>query len=70
MVYAPPIKKRNYINALSKTLNGKIIAHDCSRCREEYPVKAKGIWFERADVRDEWCWVCKACCEKRGIHCD
>lgn len=69
MAYIPPIKKRHYINALSNERDGKIIAHSCSKCREEYPVKAPGIWFERADQRDVWCWVCKPCLDKRGIRC-
>lgn len=70
LAYIPPIKKRHYINALSNVRGGKVIAHDCVKCGEEYPVKSKGIWFERSDVRDEWVWVCKACCDKRGIVCD
>lgn len=67
MVYAPPIKKRQYINAITRAFDQKIIAHDCARCHMEYPIKAKGIWFERADQHDVWCWVCKACCERNGI---
>jgi sulfur relay (sulfurtransferase) complex TusBCD TusD component (DsrE family) len=70
MAYVPPIKKRQYINAMSKERDGKVIAHTCSKCREEFQVKQKGIWFERSDQRDVWVWVCKACCEKRGIRCE
>jgi len=70
MAYIPPIKKRQYINALSKEREGKVIAHTCSRCRKEYPIKEKGIWFERADQSDVWVWVCKDCCTARGIRCD
>lgn len=65
MVYAPPIKKRQYINPL--VINQKIKAHDCSKCHTEYPGKAKGIWFERFDQPNVWCWVCESCCKKRGI---
>ena len=70
MIYAPPIAKRNYINALSKERGGKIIAHTCSKCREEYPVKQKGIWFESASRHDVWYWICKPCLDKRGIRCE
>lgn len=72
MAYIPPIKKRVYINALCKERDGKdakVIAHSCSKCREEYPVKQKGIWFESARQRDAWYWVCKPCLDKRGIRC-
>jgi sulfur relay (sulfurtransferase) complex TusBCD TusD component (DsrE family) len=68
MAYIPPIKKRQYINALSKERDGKIIAHTCSKCHTEQPIKTKGVWFERADQSDVWVWVCGSCLDKRGIR--
>jgi hypothetical protein len=66
MAYIPPIKKRQYINPLYKGL--KPIAHTCSKCNTEQPVKTKGVWFERADQSDVWVWVCGSCLDKRGIR--
>jgi hypothetical protein len=68
MAYIPPIKKRDYINPLSKTMGGKIIAHTCSKCRVELPVKTKGVWFELVNTPDRWAWVCGTCLDKRGIR--
>jgi len=46
----------------------KPIAHTCSKCNTEQPVKTKGVWFERADQSDVWVWVCGSCLDKRGIR--
>ena len=67
MTYVPPKAKRHYIRALSKTLDGPIIAHACSQCHQEFSVKTKGVWFESAYVRDRWVWVCEECCWQRGV---
>lgn len=67
MVYVPPVKKRQYVNAIRDRETGKVISHACSRCHTGYAVKIKGIWFTRADVNDVWVWLCEACCRKNGM---
>lgn len=67
MTYVPPKAKRHYINPLSKTLGGPIIAHTCQHCGQEFPVRHKGVWFESARQHDVWLWMCEECCAQRGI---
>lgn len=67
MTYVPPKANRHYINALRKTIDGPIVAHTCSQCRQEFPVKTKGVWFESANRRGRWVWVCEECCWQRGV---
>ena len=48
MAYVPPIKKRQYINAMSKERDGKVIAHTCSKCREMAKLlKEAGVDFDK-----------------------
>ena len=67
VMFIPRIKDREYLVAeIGKT--GKVKRHACCRCGRIYPAAEKGAWFERADVRGKWQWVCQTCCAVRGIY--
>ena len=65
MAYVPPKAKRQYQRALWEQkkdgTNGKLIAHDCAKCKKSHDGNAPGTWFERADQSGIWVWVCKEC---------
>jgi hypothetical protein len=66
MVYFPPIKKRQYINPIYNS-SGQVIIHTCTKCGCQNSAKAKGIWFERADLEGQWRWVCNLCYLKKLV---
>lgn len=66
-MFIPRIKDRDYYAPI-KNESGAIVRHACTRCDQILPIKAKGVWFERADVPGRWVWVCETCCAVRGIY--
>lgn len=66
-MFVPRIKDREYYGPITSK-SGNIVRHACNRCDQIYPVKEKGVWFERADTAGKWKWVCQTCCAVRGIY--
>jgi len=65
MAWAPPKSKRQYLGGLWKKntdgTRGDLVSHLCAKCKQSNDGKARGTWFERADVNDVWVWVCSKC---------
>ena len=65
MAYVPPKAKRQYQQALWEKkkdgTKGRLVVHDCAKCKKTFDGTEPGAWFERADQRGVWVWVCLEC---------
>lgn len=65
MAYVPSKDQRQYQRPLWEKnrdgTTGKLLAHNCAKCGKNCDGDAPGTWFERADQRGTWVWVCCEC---------